>query len=65
MLAAVPALTKKEALAEITHYSKINNEANADNDRTLLDSIEDGPLYAMSVADYQECRFAFRVSLSR
>ncbi|KPI25111.1 hypothetical protein OV320_8316 [Actinobacteria bacterium OV320] len=50
----MPALTKQEALAQITHYSEINNEANADNDRTLLDSIEDGPLYAMSVADYKE-----------
>ncbi|GGR35709.1 hypothetical protein [Streptomyces aurantiogriseus] len=52
--AAVPALTKKEALAQIAHYSKINNRANADNNHTLLDTIEDGPLYAMSVADYKQ-----------
>ncbi|MEH0628522.1 hypothetical protein [Streptomyces stelliscabiei] len=51
---AVPALTKQEALAQIARYSKINNEANADNNRTLLGTIEDGPLYAMSVADYKE-----------
>ncbi|MDO0936442.1 hypothetical protein QQY66_33840 [Streptomyces sp. DG2A-72] len=51
---AEPALTKKEALAQITRYSKINNEANADNNRKLLDTIEDGPLYAMSVADYKQ-----------
>ncbi|WP_257234171.1 hypothetical protein [Streptomyces sp. JV178] len=51
---AEPALTKKQALAHITHYSKINNQANADHDRQLLDTIEDGPLYAMSVADYTQ-----------
>lgn len=50
---AEPALTKKEALAQIAHYSKINNEANAHNNRKLLDTIEDGPLYAMSIADYK------------
>ncbi|WP_311765442.1 hypothetical protein [Streptomyces zingiberis] len=51
---AEPALTKKEALAQIAHYSKINNEANSHNKRKLLDTIEDGPLYAMSVADYEQ-----------
>ncbi|MEU0118980.1 hypothetical protein ABZ137_36210 [Streptomyces bobili] len=51
---AEPALTKKAALAQIAHYSEINNEANADNKRRLLDTIEDGPLYAMSVADYKQ-----------
>lgn len=51
---AVPALTKKEALAQIAHYSEINNEANAVHNRQLLDTIEDGPLYAMSVADFKE-----------
>ncbi|MFD3580887.1 hypothetical protein [Streptomyces sp. NPDC058683] len=51
---AVPALTKKEALAQIAHYSEINNEANKHRNRALLDTIEDGPLYAMSVADYKE-----------
>ncbi|WP_406436059.1 hypothetical protein OHB00_18810 [Streptomyces sp. NBC_00631] len=51
---AEPALTKKEALAQIAHYSKINNEANTDRDRHLLDTVEDGPLYAMSISDYTE-----------
>ncbi|MEU9246584.1 hypothetical protein [Streptomyces sp. NPDC048385] len=51
---AQAALTKKEALAQIAHYSKINNQASVHNNRTLLDTIEDGPLYAMSVADYKE-----------
>ncbi|MDW4906772.1 hypothetical protein RB628_15830 [Streptomyces sp. ADMS] len=51
---AVPALTKQEALAQIARYSKINNAANDDNNRMLLGTIEDGPLYAMSVADYKE-----------
>ncbi|MEU9411666.1 hypothetical protein AB0E08_39045 [Streptomyces sp. NPDC048281] len=47
-------MTKKEALAQIAHYSKINNEANKHRNRALLDTVEDGPLYAMSVADYKE-----------
>lgn len=51
---AEPALTKKEALAQIAHYSKINNEANKRTSRTLLDTVEDGPLHAMSVADYKQ-----------
>jgi hypothetical protein len=51
---AQPALSKKEALAQIAHYSKINNQANAHNNRRLLDTIEDGPLYAMSIADYKQ-----------
>ncbi|MEU9189220.1 hypothetical protein AB0D14_32690 [Streptomyces sp. NPDC048484] len=52
--AAEPALTKKAALAQIAHYSKINNAANAHTNRTLLDTIEDGPLYAMSVSDFTQ-----------
>ncbi|KPI02863.1 hypothetical protein OK074_5013 [Actinobacteria bacterium OK074] len=52
--AAAPALTRKEALARIDHYSKINNRANRSNNRALLDTVEDGPLYAMSVADYKQ-----------
>ncbi|MFI6695971.1 hypothetical protein ACIBLA_30330 [Streptomyces sp. NPDC050433] len=51
---AEPALTKHEALAQIAHYSKINNQANADRNRALLDTVEEGPLYAMSVSDYTE-----------
>jgi hypothetical protein len=31
-----------------------NNQANAHRDRRLLDTVEDGPLYAMSVSDYTE-----------
>ncbi|MDX2821027.1 hypothetical protein PV416_07970 [Streptomyces ipomoeae] len=51
---AEPALTEQKALAQIAHYSKVNNEANAHHNRKLLDTIEDGPLYAMSVADYTQ-----------
>ncbi|MGW2822122.1 hypothetical protein ACWC24_14085 [Streptomyces sp. NPDC001443] len=51
---AAPALTKQEALAQIAHYSEINNRANARYDRRLLDTVEDGSLYAMSVADYKQ-----------
>ncbi|MEU1528105.1 hypothetical protein [Streptomyces fagopyri] len=49
-----PALSAAQARDVITHYSKINNAANADRNRTLLDTVEDGPLYAMSVSDYTE-----------
>ncbi|MGW2225961.1 hypothetical protein [Streptomyces formicae] len=49
-----PALTKQQALAEIDRYATVNNKANADRDRDLLDTIEDGPLYAMSVSEYKE-----------
>lgn len=49
-----PALTKKAALAQISRYSKINNEANAHSSRSILDTVQDGPLYAQSVADYKE-----------
>jgi hypothetical protein len=50
----VPALSAAQARDVITRYSKINNEANADRSRRLLDTVEDGPLYAMSVSDYTE-----------
>lgn len=50
----VPALSAAQARDVITRYSEINNEANADRDRRLLDAVEDGPLYAMSVSDYTE-----------
>ncbi|WP_307840072.1 hypothetical protein [Streptomyces sp. G44] len=49
-----PALTKQRALAEIDRYATVNNKANADRDRDLLDTIEDGPLYAMSLSEYKE-----------
>ncbi|MFD5453877.1 hypothetical protein ACFWIR_02050, partial [Streptomyces olivaceus] len=49
-----PALSTAQARDVITRYAKINNEANADRDRRLLDTVEDGPLYAMSVSDYTE-----------
>ncbi|MFF9136627.1 hypothetical protein ACF09G_03505 [Streptomyces albogriseolus] len=50
----VPALSVAQARDVITRYSKINNEANADRNRRLLDTVEDGPLYAISVSDYTE-----------
>lgn len=50
----MPALSDAQARTVITNYSKINNEANAQRDRTLLDTVEDGPMYAMSVSDYTE-----------
>ncbi|MEU0651444.1 hypothetical protein ABZ485_04220 [Streptomyces albogriseolus] len=50
----MPALSAAQARDVVTRYSKINNEANADRNRRLLDTVEDGPLYAMSVSDYIE-----------
>ncbi|WP_234380140.1 hypothetical protein [Streptomyces sp. CMB-StM0423] len=50
----VPALSDAQAHAVITHYSKINNEATEHRDRALLDTVEHGPMYAMSVSDYTE-----------
>ncbi|MEU0204320.1 MULTISPECIES: hypothetical protein [unclassified Streptomyces] len=50
----MPALSAAQARDVITRYTKINNEANADRSRRLLDTVEDGPLYAMSVSDYTE-----------
>ncbi|MFF8393793.1 hypothetical protein [Streptomyces sp. NPDC016172] len=50
----MPALSAAQARDVIARYSKINNEANADRSRRLLDTVEDGPLYAMSVSDYTE-----------
>ncbi|MFE9686771.1 hypothetical protein [Streptomyces sp. NPDC006285] len=49
-----PALTAAQARDVITRYSKTNNEANTNRSRRLLDSVEGGPLYAMSVSDYTE-----------
>ncbi|MGW9400771.1 hypothetical protein [Streptomyces sp. NPDC055642] len=50
----MPALSAAQARDVVTRYSKINNEANTDRNRRLLDTVEDGPLYAMSVSDYTE-----------
>lgn len=49
-----PALSATQARDVITHYSKINNEANARRDRGLLSTVEFGPQYAMSVSGYRE-----------
>ncbi|WP_343041754.1 hypothetical protein [Streptomyces typhae] len=49
-----PALTRQEARAAIERYARVNNKANTGRDRALLATIEDGPLYAMSAAEYQQ-----------
>lgn len=49
-----PALSAAQARDVIAHYSEINNKANATLDRTLLDTVEDGPMYARSVSDFTE-----------
>ncbi|MFE4055224.1 hypothetical protein ACFXP3_02770 [Streptomyces sp. NPDC059096] len=49
-----PALTRSQARDAITNYSKINNVARASHDRALLDTVEGGPRYAMSLADLKQ-----------
>lgn len=49
-----PALTPTEARDAITHYSLTNNLASSSQNRALLDTVESGPRYAMSLADLKE-----------
>ncbi|MCX2969456.1 MULTISPECIES: hypothetical protein [Streptomyces] len=49
-----PALTPAQARDAITHYSTTNNLAHVKNDRALLDTVEGGPRYAMSLADLKQ-----------
>ncbi|MFE4331435.1 hypothetical protein ACFRQM_19005 [Streptomyces sp. NPDC056831] len=49
-----PALTPAEAREAITNYSTTNNLAHSAKDRALLDTVEGGPRYAMSLADLKE-----------
>ncbi|MFE3645901.1 hypothetical protein ACFXOM_33840 [Streptomyces sp. NPDC059169] len=49
-----PALTPAQARDAITHYSTTNNLAHAEKDRALLDTVEGGPRYAMSLADLKQ-----------
>ncbi|MEU2466761.1 hypothetical protein ABZ580_21400 [Streptomyces sp. NPDC012486] len=49
-----PALTRAQAREALDRYSKTNNLAHTGQDRALLDSVEGGPQYAMSLADIKE-----------
>ncbi|MER0445782.1 hypothetical protein ABR738_14630 [Streptomyces sp. Edi4] len=49
-----PALTQAQAREAITHYSKTNNLAHQSQDRALLDTVEGGPRYAMSLSDLKQ-----------
>jgi hypothetical protein len=51
---ATPALSRQAALDLIRHYSQVNNQANAHDNAPLLDTVEDGPLFAMSVGGYRQ-----------
>ncbi|WP_234432132.1 hypothetical protein [Streptomyces sp. NRRL S-378] len=51
---ATPALTPAQARDAITRYSTTNNLAHVKQDRALLDTVEDGPRYAMSLADLKQ-----------
>ncbi|MBT2509222.1 hypothetical protein J7I98_25735 [Streptomyces sp. ISL-98] len=48
-----PALSPAQASDAITHYSN-NNLAHMNQDRALLDTVEGGPRYAMSLADIKQ-----------
>lgn len=50
----VPSLTQAQAREAIAHYSKTNNLAHQSQDRALLDTVEGGPRYAMSLADIKQ-----------
>ncbi|MFF2567293.1 hypothetical protein [Streptomyces sp. NPDC058084] len=50
----IPALTPAQAREAITNYSTTNNLAHVKQDRALLDTIEGGPRYAMSLADLKQ-----------
>ncbi|MFG3038068.1 hypothetical protein ACGFYZ_14275 [Streptomyces sp. NPDC048330] len=49
-----PALTPAQAREAITNYSTTNNLARIKQNRALLDTIEGGPRYAMSLADLKQ-----------
>ncbi|MCP3821399.1 hypothetical protein NLX86_25875 [Streptomyces sp. A3M-1-3] len=49
-----PALTPAQARDAITHYSKTNNLVHMNQDRALLDTVEGGPRYVMSLADLKQ-----------
>ncbi|MGQ4441311.1 hypothetical protein ACN6LI_006739 [Streptomyces violaceoruber] len=52
--APVPSLTQAQAREAITHYSQTNNLAHQSQDSALLDTVEGGPRYAMSLADIKQ-----------
>lgn len=53
-LTPVPSLTQAQAREALAHYSKTNNLARQSQDRALLDTVEGGPRYAMSLADIKQ-----------
>ncbi|WP_435124582.1 hypothetical protein [Actinacidiphila sp. bgisy144] len=52
--APAPAVSKSAALALIRHYTLVNNKANTNANSRLLDTVEDGPLYEMSLGEYKQ-----------
>ncbi|MFC9431457.1 hypothetical protein [Streptomyces sp. NPDC056987] len=50
----MPALTRTQARDAISTYSRINNVARMSHNRVLLDTVEGGPRYAMSLADLKQ-----------
>lgn len=50
----VPSLTQAQAREALAHYSKTNNLARHRQERALLDTVEGGPRYAMSLADIKQ-----------
>ncbi|MFD9925792.1 hypothetical protein ACFWZK_06410 [[Kitasatospora] papulosa] len=60
-----PALTPAQAHEALARYSKTNNLARLSQDRALLDSVEGGPRYAMSLADIKEDEALPEAAVSR
>lgn len=50
---ATPAIAPQTALATIEHYMQVKNTADSAISPALADTIEDGPLYAMSQGGYK------------
>lgn len=50
---AAPAIARQTALATIQHYMQVKNQADSAISPALADTIEDGPLYAMSQGGYK------------
>ncbi|WUH90364.1 hypothetical protein OG900_09785 [Streptomyces sp. NBC_00433] len=50
---AAPAISHQAALATVEHYMQVKNQADAAISPALADTVEDGPLYAMSQGGYK------------
>jgi hypothetical protein len=51
---AAPAVSQAEARQVLSHYVKVNNQANGARDTTLLGTVEDGAVYERDKAGFQQ-----------